>query len=270
MSRQDFYEEKCPGKCQRKWKEAERARESLQSRMRVWLWVKGRGKKVGMKAPWTAELAKEISKESLARLRGSPWAKVTHSMSPISSRKEPAFAVLGHCLGAACGKGSRGARAVMNFDGCQSQQQLEALGQSHSQPVEDWNPSHGCHSVWFIQKLVGKTCCLYATDGNVFKILRKHLVGQILISNDYNFQNAGCHLCGWSHRRNSIWGMGWILFFCIRCEQFHKPQKGVWGLIMDPRLWIGAILENQGTVMFFSEPLLLLLLLCHDWNLFSH
>lgn len=150
--------------------------------------------------------------------------------SPISSRKEPAFAVLSHCLGAACGKGSRGARAVMNFDGCQSQQQLEALGQSHSQPVEDWNPSDGCHSLWFIQKLVWKTCCLYATDGNVFKILRKHLVGQILISNDYNFQNAGCRLCGWSHRRNSIWGMGWILFFCIWCEQFYKPKKAykVW------------------------------------------
>lgn len=153
-----------------------------------WLWVKDRGQKCWMEARWTAEQAKECSKENLARLWGSPWAKVTHQMGRISFRKEPAFSVLSHCLGAASGKSGLGDRAEMDFSGCWSQQQLGALGQLYSLQLEDCEAhSHGCHSLWFIQKLVWKTCFLYATDGNVFKILRKHLVGQIPVSNYYNF-----------------------------------------------------------------------------------
>lgn len=205
--------------------EVERA---CQIRRQVWLWViEDREKKGWMEARSTTEEAKESSKESLARLWGSPWAKVTLQMGPISPREEPAFSVLHHCLGAACGTSGLDDIAVMDFSGCQSQQQLGALGQLCSLQFEDCEAhSHGCHSLWFIQKLVWKTCFLYATDGNVFKILRKHLVGQIPVSNYCNFFSE-CWLFSMWMKSEKEWYLriGWNLFFCIRCEQFYNPEK---------------------------------------------
>lgn len=65
--------------------------QSHQIRMRVWPWVKERGNKGWMEIPKSVEKVKGSSMENLARLWGSPWAKVTCQRNPMSARREPAL-----------------------------------------------------------------------------------------------------------------------------------------------------------------------------------